>query len=809
MSVKTANGLDDLDHRLGSLEEQEEDEGTSIDFVTLLHVVRRSIPWVILLMVLGLAGSYLFLRYTKKVYESTSTLKLDEQSEAGVLGLGVGNVDPAYGKLQGEVDLIKSDIVYERLKKTMPLQVSYYVEARVLDAELYTESPFLVSYNTESFDLYDEKIYVKFNSFNQFDVYHGEDGTPSTHTIGSPLNISNNQITINPTPSFDNNNLDHTYYFIVHSNHRLKSYINENLSTSILNPEAKTIQIAFKDFNRYKARDIVNNIDSVYLQHKLERGNQASRQTLNFLNEQLKDTEDSLSKAEDEIERFVRQNQSYDVKSNLQEALAQVQELEKERLELRFQVSLLNTIQTKIENNEDLGAVVAGIEGQTNEIPQLAEQLTELSDLQARLRTQRVTSRGNTLADNLLEEQLNFSQNKLTSIISNSKGLIQAQLDNINRNQSELTGEILQVPALETERIRLERVFGLYEGFYTQILNRRVEYGIAMAGTTPDFQILSPASLPNESTPVYPNVFIVYAIGIAGGLFFGIGLIAARYLMHDTVTNVQELERNTSVPVLGVVPSYDKQKMPFSKLVVNQNPKSALSESIRSIRTNLDFLSSSKKKRIISITSTVSGEGKTFVAANLGGIIAMSGQKVVLLDVDMRKPKVHIALDGENLVGMSTILIDKHTAQEAIQGTSIPGLDFISAGPTPPNPSELIMSPRFDGLLQELQQEYDVIIVDSPPIGLVTDGVLVMRKADIPLYIVRANYSKKAFLKGVDKVMKTHHLTNMATILNDAHSVSMYGYSYGYGFGSEYGYGYYDEEVKPTLGGRLKSVFKK
>jgi capsular exopolysaccharide synthesis family protein len=165
----------------------------------------------------------------------------------------------------------------------------------------------------------------------------------------------------------------------------------------------------------------------------------------------------------------------------------------------------------------------------------------------------------------------------------------------------------------------------------------------------------------------------------------------------------------------------------------------------------------------------------------------------------MRKPKVNLAFGAENVKGISTILIEKHTIQECIQHTSIPTLDFISAGPTPPNPSELILSPRFDEVLAELHRSYDVILIDTPPVGLVTDGILIMRKADIPIYIVRANYSKKAFLKNINKLMRANNFTRLCTILNDATSSGLYGYGYGYSYGYGYGQGYY-EDVKPNEG---------
>src|SRR5690606_8106052 len=228
-----------------------------------------------------------------------------------------------------------------------------------------------------------------------------------------------------------------------------------------------------------------------------------------------------------------------------------------------------------------------------------------------------------------------------------------------------------------------------------------------------------------------------------------------------------------------------------SKLVIDRNPKSAMSESLRSIRTNMDFMTKRKDQRVIAVTSTVSGEGKTFISVNLGAIIALSKQKVVIVDMDMRKPKIHHAFSHENSTkGVSTILIDKHGVSECIRSTAIAGLDYIPSGPTPPNPSELILDDELDMLLDDLKKIYDIIILDTPPVGLVTDGILVMRKSDLSIYVVRADYSKKAFLKSINKLVTINKFNNLALVLN---SLS-HGQGYGYGYG--YGNHYYEETTK-------------
>lgn len=205
-----------------------------------------------------------------------------------------------------------------------------------------------------------------------------------------------------------------------------------------------------------------------------------------------------------------------------------------------------------------------------------------------------------------------------------------------------------------------------------------------------------------------------------------------------------------------------------------------ISEAIRSLRTNLDFFTSGGNKKIITITSTVSGEGKSFLAANLGGILAMSKKKVVLIDLDMRKLKKPFFTSEEDAVkGVSTVLIKKHTLQDCLRPTEVENLTFLPSGPHPPNPSELLLNGEFSLLIDELKQEYDYLILDTPPAGLVTDGIIAMNKSDISIYVVRANYSKKEYLKNIERIKSVNKINHVAVVLN---ALPPLGKAYGYGY---------------------------
>jgi tyrosine-protein kinase Etk/Wzc len=262
-----------------------------------------------------------------------------------------------------------------------------------------------------------------------------------------------------------------------------------------------------------------------------------------------------------------------------------------------------------------------------------------------------------------------------------------------------------------------------------------------------------------------------------------------------------EIERLSESPVtiLGIIPKYTKE-IPASQIIVNHNPKSILAESFRSIRTNLQFIANETEAKVISITSTISGEGKTFVCVNLGGIIAYSGKKVIVLDLDMRRPRIHTAFGLDNSKGMSTLLIGKYKVEDVIQKTENDNLDIITAGPIPPNPSELVISSAMDDILNKLKTLYDIIIVDNPPVGLVTDGIAMLQRADYPIYLMRVDYSKREFIYFVDRLYYENQFHKLSIILNGVdfkrqkygYSYYKYGY-YGYGYGYTYGHGNYYE----------------
>jgi capsular exopolysaccharide synthesis family protein len=290
---------------------------------------------------------------------------------------------------------------------------------------------------------------------------------------------------------------------------------------------------------------------------------------------------------------------------------------------------------------------------------------------------------------------------------------------------------------------------------------------------------------------------MIAGVGLVVSLVMNIFFIGFLYIMNDKITNLQELEKFSGVPVIGVIPS--SRHTNKKTLHVLTHPKSMVSEAIRTIRTNLDFFRTNGPVKLITISSTISGEGKSFVAMNLGGAMALSSKKVLLIDLDMRKVKrdhpAEIADEGK---GMSTVLIGKDSWRNCVVKTDLDSLDYIPSGPNPPNPSELLLGDIFPAMLEEMKRNYDFIVLDTPPVGLVTDGIQAMKFSDISIYIFRANYSKREFLLNLQRITNINKITNVTSLLNAMPSAGEKAYGYGYG--------YYDEGNENV--GKIKSFFK-
>lgn len=770
----------------------------SIDWHKFKSVLRRNIIWVFLILIASNLIAYLYIRYTKPLFESYSDLKLEVKTEATSLGLTRLPENSNINNMSGEIELINSRLFFNKVIEVVDIDVQYFTRGDILDDEKYIHTPFKVDYQLKDALIYQMPINVSLLNDQEFilEYMYGGQQFSNTFRFGDNVQTPGFDCVLTKTSNFNEDLLDEQFYFIINNHETVIKYLENNISVEPLNLNANSIRISFRDFNKYKANDLVNAIDTLYLTYTNQEKNLANENKIQYLNEQLAEIEKILEGFETYFEDFTIDNKTVDLDEDVKKTLVFMNSLDSQRFEIRARIAHVENISDQV-----IGEEFENINVKRNYIPaHLITELEQLDKLYFEHKQLGLSYKENTYAYERKTQELDMVRGNIVTGMNQYKLNLYESLAGVNKRKTELEAQLTLLPSKSTEFNKAKRYYALYEDMYLSLMQSRNEFGIARAGTIPDFKILSPASLPEKA--ISPNTLLVYGTGGISGFILSFLFLGFTYLINNKITSVQEVENLTNAPILGSLPYHSGIKEGLGVFVVDK-PKSAPSEAFRSIRTNIEFILPETKKRVISVTSTVSGEGKTFVSLNLGSVIAMSDQKVVVMDLDLRKPRIHKYLESTGTQkGVSTLLIKKHTLQECIQHTSNSNLDYIPAGPLPPNPSELLLSDTFSSVIDELKKTYDVILLDTPPIGLVTDGVMVMRSTDLKIFVIRADYSLRSYLKAVNRLINVNKFKNVTIVVNALKGQSAYGYGYGYGYGSKY----YDESDN---GSWLQSVRKK
>lgn len=737
---------------------------------------------MVLFIGVSVSTAYLVVRYTKPLYESSSLLKLDFENEANSLGLSSNAEAMELAELSGEIELLKSKLFFSRVADVVGMDISYYYKGSYLVDERYRNSPFVVSYLIKDPTYYDRPFTVFIDGNQSFKLQYGVGGklVEEQYRYGAEISTDHFNLKIDLTPFYEIEKASGEYFFILNSDMSVIKYFEQNVTVYPENYNARTIRIALKDYNKYKAQDLLQAIDTLYLEYTRREKNVVLEQKIAFLDNQIEETEKRLEDFENYFEQFTIDYRTTNLSKDMNQAIEQIEGLDSARFELNLQISDLNALINQLDDGNVLNvnpSFLGALPGM------LQKQLTDYVDIQEERTLKLNTYNENTYVIQQLDDQLEVLLSRIRQSTRDHVRTLTQRLAQIQGQRTALEANFMELPSLNTEYNKNQRFYDLQQDFYMMLRRSKTELQITKAGTVTNFVVLSSADLP--SVPIKPQPMLIYGIGVVAGFLLSLFFVLVRYLLNNRINSLSELERISDVPVIGVLP-FHKGKASETRLVVKSSNATQVSEALRAIRTNMEFLQDTKKSRRVSVTSTVSGEGKTFVTVNLAAIFALSGQKVCLIDLDMRKPKVHTVFEGGHLSkGMSTLLIGKDTLDDCVQCTKLERLDFISAGPIPPNPSELLLSDNLDRLFDILDERYDMVLVDTPPAGLVTDAVLVMKKTALQMYVVRCNYSKRSFIRSLENLKYINQFKNLTVIFN---SVANQKNAYGYGDGAAYTY---------------------
>jgi len=776
------------------------------DLKLFLKVAKRNSAWIVLFFIISFLMAFLYLRYTYPIYEAKTVIQIalaDKNSK-----LLLDKEFSTQSDISSKIELLKSPTFLDRVFNKLPLDIGYFQIGNVLNYEMYKSSPFEIDYHNPTNELFNIPVYISFTDENNVTVSVNINNKENVYRIKTDkwqrlpmldsikVNVKNyekirkDMLGLNENP----------YYFILSKPENLVRTYSANLEVITENDAAGTIKMVFHERSPAKAADICNTIAEEFKVYDIEKQAESSLNTIRFVDDQLKIIYDELYDSEVNLQDFKTKNRLND-ETPLPDFNTRINDLESKLNNLEVEESGLRTIQKAVTDNRDIDIyqLISLLAGSRSE-GMISTLLNDLRGQLSRLEALKYSNTPNASSVAQIEYQIKIQRKMIVEAILAVQKSINDQKEEIESRVENYENEVRD-GALNFDRIefvRLQKLNQINEQYYNKLVTIKSELTIANAGITSENTILEASATP--VFPFFPSRKLVALSALVGWLIVSLGLIIVRYLFHNEITSLNEIMKYLEVPMLGIVPNY-KDTIPISQLLVDKKPKSIIAESLRSIRSNLEFLSQNDGPKVLAITSTISGEGKTFVALNLAGIIAFSEKKVIILDLDMRKPKIHVGFGVPNDKGMSTILINRNSIDECVFKSSLNNLDFITAGPVPPNPSELVISSRMLEVINELKTKYDVIVIDNPPVGLVTDGIRVFKIADYPIYVFRENFSKRNFVQNVKKLMRDNNIKNLSVILNSVDiKRSGYGYSgvydYDYGYGYGYGFGYYDEDIR-------------
>jgi tyrosine-protein kinase Etk/Wzc len=751
--------------------------------------------WFVFSLFFALTIAYLVNRYTEPIYSVSSTIIVrDDEKSKGLTGAEniIEGLEMFSSKknVNNEMDVLRSYSLTNRaLKELNDFEVTYIMVGRrgIKESKLYNMSPFVVTLDSDHKQLRNQPVNVTILSNEKFRLRINERARVDT-VLNFGSWFTNEQTSFRIDLRYPGNFnvklwLSNKFYFIINDVNRLTNQYKNKIAITVNDKKGSVLKIVTTGFVAQQEADFLNKLGDVYIKSGLEEKNLTATNTIEFVDGQLKEVMDSLQSVEYSLQNFRMQNKLLDLPQETQLIIQKIDQFQQEKTELTVKYKYFNYLLDYMNSRDEFDNIVSpsvlGIEDNV-----LNNLILQLADLNKQRGMMIYSARQENPSLALLNETIHNLKLVIIENARNNIGALDISLKNVDDRITMVENEIHNLPVTERQYINIERRFNLNNGIYIYLLQKRAEAGIAKASNIADNKILDPAHVDN-AVRVSPKNSLNYMLALSIGLLLPFLIILIYDYFNNKIVDKSDIERNTTIPIIGAVGHNDT----MAEIAVIENPKSSLAESFRSIRTNLQYLVTNEESKIISVSSALSSEGKTFVALNLASIIAMSDVKTLLLGMDLRKPKIHRIFNINNNVGISTMLIGESTPDEIIYPTNVKNLYVCPAGPIPPNPAELLNSEKLKEFLNDVSKKFQYIVMDTPPMAIVTDAQLLNKLSNINLFILRQKFSNKGVLQFIQNLYEKKEFRNLGLIINDIKVSGYYGYAYRYGYG--YGYGYH------------------
>lgn len=783
------------------LEEKEE----KTDFKAVLFRYLIHWPWFAACIAVCLGGAWLYLRYTSPVYNVSASVIIKDNEKSSKAGSGMADLEDlgfysSISNFDNEVEILHSRTLIKKVVEELDLYINYHAPGRFHDVELYKTSPVKVWITPEEAQkmpgtatleislLPGDKLNVKV-------VTGGEEYARQFDKLPALLTTPSGTFSFVRTDSAAIQG-ERKILATVSSPRAVASDYGGRLTIEPTSKTTTIAQVSLQSTNKQRGADFINKLVEIYNRDANDDKNEVATKTAEFIDERIKIINGELGTTERELETFKRDAGLTDLKSDAQLALSENSEYEKKRAENSTQLRLVQFL-ANYANNPDHAYEVLPVNvglsdtGLTELINRYNEMLLE------RKRLLRTSSENNPVVVNLDASIRAMRSNVQTTISSVQRGLSITKAD-LERQAGKYAGRITSAPGQERQLVSISRQQEIKAGLYLMLLQKREENAITLASTANNARIVDEALA--DAVPVSPKGKMIYLAALILGIALPVAVIYVIELFKYKIEGRADVEKITSAPIIGDIPLSEATPEEGS-VVVHENQNDLMAETFRNIRTNVLYMMQSNQK-VILVTSTTTGEGKTFVSSNLAVSLALLGKRVVIVGLDIRKPGLNKAFRMSHKEGgISQFLADpEHTDLMAlVQVSGInANLHILPGGPIPPNPTELVARESLPQAIGILKEHFDYIVLDTAPIGMVTDTQLIARTADASIYVCRADYTHKADYTLINDLNEQKKLPNLCTVINGLDmQKKKYGYYYGYGkygkyygYGKKYGYGY-------------------
>ena len=759
------------------------------------QMVARFLPYwplYVLLGIIALSGAYVYLRYVTPMYEASATLIIKDESRGGRDDsklLESLNLIASKKSIENEIEVLQSRSLMEKVVKALNLYAPVSQDGKIKSGDAYMLSPIIIEAQNPDSIQEVEKVNFRYDRNNQAVILNDIDKYPINQFVSTPFGV------LKFTPnrfhlSIANTNKNHLFFSLSNIQNTASGYLMGLKITA--NKQSAIVELTFKDAIPQRAVDIINQLITTYDRVSILEKNTLARNTLSFVDEQLNTVTQDLDSIEKRVQQYRSGSNVVDISAQGTNYLKNVSENDQKLGDVNMQLSMLSLVEKTVANNQ-IGEILAPSTLGMND-PTLSTLLNQLQTSQAEFDKLKKTVGSNNPALVSLGDRINKLRPSILENIQNQKLGLSASKQSLNATNSNYNALLSSVPVKEKQLVEISRQHQNKSNLYQSLLQKKQEAEMSLASVVSNSRVVDKALA--GKFPVSPKKKIIYLMALVGALGLGIGIIIIKDSITGKIIYRSEIEKMTSIPILGEI-TFEKTKSP---LVIEKGTRSFVAEEYRRLRISLSFLGIDAAHKKLLITSSISGEGKSFVAANLAVSISLTGKKVVLVDLDLNRPTQSEILNVHYEYGVSDFLTGKKAPGEIIHKLeSHDSLYFISAGTLTDNPTELLANGKVPSLIEYLGNNFDMVIIDTSPAVLVTDAYILSSLCDATLYVIRHAYTPKLLVRRLDETNEINPINNPAIIFNGLKTRGVFKNNYGYGnnyvYGNKY-YGYGGTKVK-------------